>query len=651
MKVFYKGQEIKEDYLFLDFETRSYANIKEVGTLNYALDPSTSVICASYAINDGKIKSVVYPKSLKDFPKEVRDFKGLVVPFYYPFEHSITKHVLAKGKNHHLTDAKNYYDSMAVANRWGHYGGLGAIAHSLGVGEKLAEGKGLINKYSKPDRNGKLLPITEEDLEKFVLYCEKDVKITREIFNLLDPLDKEEYRLYLIDVLWNTTGLNVDYPSLNKLLISYEKQLEKFEKQAEKLLGRNDRGALNVSSNSSFLKSLSKLGVEVPNVQAKTLDLVYSKLGNTAKDKKVKEILDLRTIINSKAPKKLFTFKDLGSDCKAINGRNEHRLFHFLQYYGAHTGRWAGRGVQIQNISRNAVSDKDYKATLEKFCSGKVELKDFKNTLTSLLRGLIIPTKGKKFLIGDLSAIEARVNFWLAGCKKGLEAYRKGIDIYSDFASVLPLKHIKDPKARRQIGKRSILGLGYGMGNKKFMFELEAEKVSPDLIEELSIVTVKTYRKTYPEIPALWRGLETAWVKALRDGKASYRLINFRTVKKGKILYMRVELPSGRELSYPFPTENTYVGREGRKEIWGGVLCENVVQATARDILRFQIFKMEELGFELKSTEHDSILCESPNLVAKKDFVVFNSVMNSAPKWAKDCPIAAECAIVERYGK
>jgi DNA polymerase len=654
-----KALKLSEPLLFLDFETRSKVDLPARGIVNYANSETTEVIVACYMIVDekgkaGKMQTVFWPKNENSFPKDFTDFIhkarfdgfGKLVAFNYSFEYQILKGVLGIP-----TLLESWSDAMALSNRWGIYGTLDNVATTLGIGEKLSVGKNLIRKYSIPDRKTKeFLEIPKSDLKDFAEYCAYDVRLTKSIWDILPPFGDFETAAYALDKKINNRGLSIDLNSLATLSGAYDRNLLLFEKKAEKFAGRNDRETLVISANNSFKEFLEGLGVSCPNVQAKTLEKIYDDPSiKGAKGKKIREAIDLRNVIGSKAPKKLEPFKNLHKDGK---------IFYSLHYYGAHTGRWAGRGIQPQNLPRNAVDPSEYGKTLEKLESGDFTATEFKDLVSSLIRGLIVPSKGNVFLIGDLSAIEARVTFWVSGCLLGLSAYKEKRDIYAEFASKLPLGHIAEPKKRRQIGKLAILGLGYGMGADKFTGVLLDNKIDDRSLAEVSVAR---YRSTYPEIPSAWRELERAFKACMShaSGRAVYQSRFCKVEFTRGARSVRAMLPSGREMLYLEPElrEGTFgevittMQKRGRVPIWGGVLLENVVQAISRDILVSQVLEMENAGLRTVLTEHDSSVVEVPKTGAKKNFAIFETAMNRAPSWAEGLPVGAECFISERYGK
>jgi len=644
---------MKGNILHIDYETRSLCDLRKHGVVRYAAHASTEVIILLYAFNEEPVNYVLFPKKFSDLPKRIQKHKGIITAFYAPFEHSITKYVLKAPE--HFTNYENYMDAQSVANRWGVYGDLAMTAQLLGLQNKLEEGKGLIRKFSIPNRKGYLQEIPEKDLKEFIKYGRRDVKLQRDILNTLPPIEEKELAVYKLDHKIVSRGINIDEPNLKRLIKCYNESLTRFRKQAKKLCGLEKSGNLTITSNIGFTNFLEKkFNILIPNAQSSTLDKLYDK----TKDNKLKEIIDLRRTLTSVAPKKLFGFEDY-----SLNGF----LYFYLRYYGAHTGRWTSTGVQIHNIYRKAVAPELFSKTLKILEKG-LNVKEFRDTMASMIRGVMIPPKGHLMTVSDLSAIEARITFWFCGCDEALKDYRNNIDLYIKFSNRLGFPHI-DPlsssssldakqKANRQIAKRAILGLGFGMGADKFSDTLKLDGVDDYKLAEKS---VKVYRKEYPQIVRTWYALQDCWGEAMDKGasrfKNKYVDIKFYTTDRT----MRIILPSGRELSYLDPgvmmspdgrKQYFYRGRNGvRVRFWGGTLMENMAQAIAADIIREPMLEIDAAGIKILMTEHDSLINAVKIKEVEKRVKQINRIMTTTPVWAKGLLLGVETTVGDRYGK
>lgn len=286
-----------------------------------------------------------------------------------------------------------------------------------------------------------------------------------------------------------------------------------------------------------------------------------------------------------------------------------------LNYYGAATGRFSGGGgVNLQNLPHD-----------------------------SMLRHAITAPPGHLLVGCDSAQIEARVLAWLAGQTDLVEAFRDGIDVYCQFASTFFGREItKADAAERKVGKTAILGLGYGMGAKKFADNLKTSGVSMADADVNRLVDI--YRKTYAAIPALWRAAEQA---VMQGGKGFGKL--------GLALRQeRIHLPNGLSLHYPGLRQEPegqwrYDGRRGRDTLYGGKIVENVVQALARIVVMEQQLAIAQ-RFPVVFSVHDEIVCCVPEAEAETCRRALIDAMSTAPTWAPGLPIACEAAVGRSYG-
>jgi DNA polymerase len=288
-----------------------------------------------------------------------------------------------------------------------------------------------------------------------------------------------------------------------------------------------------------------------------------------------------------------------------------------LKYFGAHTGRWSGAGgVNLQNLPRDPAFGID-------------------------LRAKFVAADGKKFVICDLAQIEPRVTAWVCRDTAMLEAMRQGYGIYEAFALTTgvwkgekgTLKSTN--KDLYALCKAQVLALGYGCGAEKFVY-MSKQYADLEITAEQAKVIVDDFRYRNPKITSFWNRLECKMEEcAARDG------------------VFVIELPSGRRLRYPAVAKfNTLLARLGytgeRESFWGGKLMENVIQATARDILAEGIVRLEAAGIPVVFSAHDEVVCQVDG-----DFIgaEVKRLMTIAPDWMKDLPLEAEYVESKYYLK
>lgn len=331
----------------------------------------------------------------------------------------------------------------------------------------------------------------------------------------------------------------------------------------------------------------------------------------------------------------------------------DQRAHGLLQFYGANrTGRWAGRLVQVQNLPRNYLPDLTQARALVRDGDGKaLEMLylSVPDTLSQLIRAAFILSRGHRFIVADYSAIEARVLAWLAGEDTTLAAFGGGEDLYCATASAMfgvPVEKYGRNTGLRRKGKSAVLACGYNgsVGALKVMGALKM-----GLAEDELQPIVDAWRAANPHIVQLWRKVDNTATRAITTGRPVI-LRNLRFEKRSGILF--ITLPSGRRLAYVKPgigvnrfggTAITYwgqgVARKWQKlETYGGKLVENIVQATAQDLLAEAITGIEKAGHRIVMHIHDEVVIDEPanNGTTVTDIC---SLMNELPEWTAGLPI------------
>jgi DNA polymerase len=344
------------------------------------------------------------------------------------------------------------------------------------------------------------------------------------------------------------------------------------------------------------------------------------------------------------------------------------RLRGILQFYGANrSGRWAGRIVQVHNLAKNFLPDLDLARELaaeDRFDELETLFGEPAFVLSELIRTAFIPSEGRRFVVSDFSAIEARVIAWIAGEQWTLDAFEAGEDIYSRTASMMyhvPVEKHGRNKELRQRGKVAVLACGYqgGVGAMKAM---DKSGTIPE--DELQSV-VDQWREANPHIVKLWRTCELAAMTAIREHRvvrAARGLVAF-CYKEGNLF---VKLPSGRRLVYwgcrlkPDPAKGrdsiVYMGvnqvtkQWGETETYGGKLVENIVQATARDCLAEAMRRVTAMGYEIVMHIHDEMVVDVP-LEDTDVLARINKAMSDPIPWAPGLPLKGdgyECSFYKK---
>ena len=492
------------------------------------------------------------------------------------------------------------------------------------------------------DAKGKRLEdFQSHELHQYGEYCKNDVKLTAKLFAALNvsfPL--EEFQLIDITTrMYTEPTLTVD----DGLLIT---RLEDVEKEKEELLQglmkklkceTSEDVRKKLASNNQFADLLEELGITVPLKESPaTGKLTYALAKNDLgfielcehEDSFIQELCSVRLGTKSTMEEsRIKRFLDIGA-------RNKGLLPVPLRYYGAHTGRWSGQDkINFQNLPSR---DPNKRA----------------------LKNGILPPDNHVILNVDSSQIEARILVWLAGQEDVTEQFRKGEDVYSNFASKVYNREItKANKIERFVGKTCVLGLGYGTGWKKLQHTLETQPPGAKLPDFECQNLVRVYREINHKVIDLWAECDRAIsdIASWQDGKTSYYIGKHNVLKVTK---EGIRLPNGLYLYYPDlekdvsgpRSEFVYKSRRGKVTVWGGSIVENVVQALARIVIGEQMIAINK-KYKPILTVHDAIVCVAPE--EEKDIALefMMKEMSIPPKWGRDLPITCEGGYADNYGE
>jgi DNA polymerase I-like protein with 3'-5' exonuclease and polymerase domains len=326
--------------------------------------------------------------------------------------------------------------------------------------------------------------------------------------------------------------------------------------------------------------------------------------------------------------------------------REDNTIDFSLLYFGAHTGRWSGGGsrLNMQNLRKDPIYVLDDYAIAEKEPSDVSLIREKID-----MRSLFIPRPGHKFVICDLSQIEPRVLNWLCGNFALLERLKGGMSIYEAHARDTmgwtggDLK--KENPALYKAAKARVLGLGYGCGAKKFK-EVAKTLADLDVTPEEAKPMVEGFRKDNPKIVNLWQTLDDQFRKSA-GGVFEMGLPSGRTMRYEDIAYERrpYKTDEGKMAWKSVLTAN--IGGK-RKILYGGLLTENLVQATSRDVFGEHLLALERAGINTLFSVHDEALTEVPESADPEEV---KEIMSQTPEWIDGCPIGAEAVVATHYLK
>lgn len=634
------------DTLYLDIETRSRIDLKKNSVYKYVECPDWNILMCGWALNDDPVKMVYSLEEIWEIPG-LWDDSVEKVAHNAQFER-INFSALAWGQHElepgeYLTPGP-WTDTMALAAEYGYPRGLDRLAKALGVEEKDSAGTRLINLFCKPNRKGGFTQPEEKPAEwqQFCDYGMQDVVTLREVHKALlavlpdRPKGKagfptsKEYQVYLADQLINDRGFPVDLDLVQAAMATAEDNRMVDELEMMQLTGISNPG-----SNVQLLSWLQGQGVRMANLQAETVEKQLAKPQQPV----VKRVLELRQELALVAAKKY--------EAAQLRTSPDGNLRGAFQFFGAHTGRWAGRGVQLQNLPSATLGGKDdsHEDVERAIALGVMDVKlgngASAHTLKALVRNMFIGP----FTVVDYSAIEARVVAWLAGEQWALDAFRAGRDIYVETAERM------GNGMTRKDGKVAVLALGYngGIGSLQAMGAEGSDQALQKLVTQ--------WRLANTNIVDFWAEMDQAFRHGGQVGQ-------FITVERdGKDRYIR--LPSGRAIGYHdvrLEWKDTKFGRRQvldfadygkpqpniRTGTYGGRLTENVTQAVARDLLAHALVELHFAGYQVVGHVHDEIIAlgASPTSVAE-----MTKIMTSTPAWAKGLPVDGEGFTCARYRK
>lgn len=641
--------------LAIDIETYCEVDLTKVGVYAYADHPSFEILLFAYAFDDEPTQ-IVDLKSGERLPKRVLDALLCRDTVKCAFNAAFERTCLSRYLGCRL--AADSWQCTAVQSA------MLALPLSLdGVGEvldierkKLKEGTDLVRFFSLPCRptavnGGRTRNLPETDPEKwsrFKSYCIRDVDAEREIRQKLlnYPIPASEQELYRLDQEINDKGIMVD-PVLVRQAIACDIQYK--EQATERAYALT--GLQNPNSPAQIKDWLSQQGVDMETLGKKEVKAMLAEA-----DGDVLEMLKLRLLMSKTSIKKYEAIQR--SIC--LDGR-VHGL---LQFYGANrTGRWAGRLVQVQNLPQNHIPDLELARQLVRegrFAELDMYFDSTPGVLSELIRTAFVPKPGCRFIVADFSAIEARVIAWLSGEQWRLTVFENGGDIYCASASQMfgvPVEKHGINGHLRQKGKIAELALGYGgaVGALTAMGALDM-----GLTEEELPALVKQWRNANPHITKFWWDVDEAAVTAVREKTVTHLGALSFQYQSGMLF---ITLPSGRRLCYIKPRfQLNRFGNEGltyegvgeskrwmRIETYGPKLVENIVQATARDLLALSMLRLRNRRFEIVMHIHDEAVLEVP--IGESSVEEICAIMGEAPDWADDLPLRAdgyECAFYKK---
>lgn len=600
-----------ENCVFVDFETvvSGDFSLEKLSTQQYVTDPRFDVLCVAIAFAEGPVR--VYHKG---------------GPGNASLEQA--QAVLLEASDRTFVAHNVGFDGFIAKHLWGvtfarHFDTTG-YARALGLDARLANAAAFFGK-----RKLEAPPFTAASLadpgcrERMARYCATDTALARLVFRKAvadDGYPDAEFEINDMTAAINLRGLRVDTASASRLARELGDMRADALEQFARKFSFDTTDLTRPAKVKTFIES--QWGVKLPSLDKR--DPRRSEATEAAPE--ARQFLELRQRIQ--------TLRKAGQLAQAYAKIECGRVYNFLRYFGSHTGRFTAGG-------RDACKLNVHQLFKTKNDSGILEL--------GRERMVIVPGEGRSFCSADLSNIEARIVAWMAGEKELLEQFaRPDVDVYTWFAQpIFPgVEIVKggDNDHLRQLGKQAVLGLGFGMGLEKFLERVRA--AVPGVDEHLVTRMFDAYQGMFPRIRRIRYDLHRRFAAAADERTGSteapcpIRFTNGPTAGPTVV----VHLPTGRSLYYrsvvgadepsPWGTKRAYWyapsavclptlrarGRgQGQRRFPDGqirarvtpqVLIENVVQATARDLMAHQAMELERHGLRVAFHAHDEIVAE-----------------------------------------
>lgn len=632
------------DTLAIDIETYSDVSLPDCGVHRYAASEQFEILLFAYSLNDEPTQ-IIDLASGEKIPDKIMEYlmddSVIKTAYNAAFERNCINRFFGlslKPEGWRCTLVQASMLSLPLS--------LEGVGEALNLDKKkMSEGKDLIRYFCMPckptkangGRTRNLPSDAPEKWELFKTYCIRDVDVEKQIRNKLAkfPIPDREQKLYCMDQRINDRGIMVDQELIGHAVACDLLYKETVTKKAYEISGLE-----NPNSVSQLKDWLNEKGIEVDSLaKAAVEELVENTQGDVA------EMMKLRLAMSKTSVKKYEAMER--SVCP------DGRVHGLLQFYGANrTGRWAGRLVQIHNLPQNHMEDLELARSLVK--EGRYDLVELlydstPDVLSELIRTAFVARPGCRFIVSDFSAIEARVMGYLAGEGWVMEEFRGTGKIYEQTASKMfhiPIGEITKGSPYRARGKVASLACQYG-GAEGALISMGALNFVEE--EELKGL-VQSWRTANPHIVNYWYEIDGAVKAAVKERKMTK--VGMVTVYYQSGM-LKIALPSGRVLSYVRPrmTVNRFgsesVSYEGigtnrkwtRIESYGAKFCENIVQATARDVLAEAMLRLEKKGFDIVCHIHDEVVLEVPEGSSSVEEV--NEIMAVCPDWCEGLPLKA----------
>ena len=642
--------------LSIDLETYSETDLGTCGVYRYVEDPHWEILLIGYAIDNDPVTVIDLVKKVN--MDKLPAFRAMlddpaITKTAYNAQFEITN--LSRWIGHRL-DPAQWQDTMVWAAYCGLPRKLKEVGEALGFGadkKKLAEGSALVRYFCQPcnptkSNGGRTRNMPDDAPEKwdlFVEYNRQDVVAERAIRQMIEPYKppESEHEAWVLDQQINARGVLCDRKLASEAVAIATEHTDKLLAEMKEIT--------HLENPNSTMQLSQWLGMK--NV---TKETVAEELKTAMGDRK--RVLELRQESNKSSVKKYIAMQNYMCSDDRCRG--------LFQFYGANrTGRFAGRGVQLQNLPQNHIPDLEEARQLVRegdYETLQMLYGDTNDVLSQCIRTAFIPKPGCTFAVADFSAIEARVLAWMADEKWILDAFANGKDIYCETASnmfgVPVVKHGINGHLRQK-GKISTLALGYS-GGVNAMIAMGALRMG--LNEEELPDIVERYRNSVPSIVNFWHMVGDAFMSAVKYGTVNKLPHNITVWRSKKLLH--AQLPSGRCIRYfkPEITTNRWgydsiqyqaydAGKWGKAETYFGKEVENLTQSIARDCLIESMQRVVKRYPDIVMHVHDEMIVEVPSHEAQEALNFICSEMGRPIPWAPGLLLRGDGYLCDFYKK
>ena len=526
--------------LHRDIETRSTLDLTDVGAWRYAGDPTTGVWCVAYAVDDTPARIWIPGQPVpEEFHVAARDPDWMIVAHNDAFERAIEDRILAPQHGWPIVPIERHRCTMAATLASALPAALEKVAEVLELPiRKDAQGARLMRTMARPrkprageDSAGIYWHDDSEKLQRLFAYCQNDVAVERELFRRLPPLTDSEQALWVLDQLINERGFHTDGALLNAAHHVVTETEAALQMEFRELTGLD-----STNQTAKLIAWLAEHSCAVTDVQKGTLKHALRRKGL---ESAARRAIELRLQLAHASAGKVNALLAW----RGVDGRVRGTL----KFHGAGTGRWAGSGPQPQNFKRDAEGTDEKIAAI---MNGGEGLASPVEAVGEIARGTICAAPGHRLLIGDYGAIESRVAAWASDQQSKIDLWKRFDQTGdpNDDPYVVFGRAIGHPETRaRAYGKVGDLAFGFGGGVGAWRNFAPEDDNSDE-------ATIKRYRDTWraqhPKTVQFWYALDRAAINAIRSPGTDHRVGRF--TYRVDAPFLRVKLPSGRSISYPF---------------------------------------------------------------------------------------------------